>query len=221
MSCRVVLLSGFVLGCGPAVTTDESGDLTAADGDTGTTTADATATTAGTTAATTATTAMTTVGTTTEPAGCATDFVTGCQSNCAAAVTCNPGDPELGTFEECVMQCTAELIELPPACQQAWCEALACTGTLDCKSLKIGTAECDALFAATDEACAGDDCFVGAGADGMCEYGCNGGVELRLRCDASVCVCFEDDIETASCPADGICNALDGLDDYGAACCGW
>jgi hypothetical protein len=219
---RIVALPLLLSACGPAVSTDGSASASEAEGsadDTTTGTAtNATATTAGTisgdmttTATTTATTSAT--ATTGEPVGCATDWTTGCPSWCAAAITC---DPSFGVYEECVMDCIAELGEEPPECQTAWCDAYTCWGGLDCATLMgAGSPECDALAAIADE-CSGG----GGGPDGSCAYGCTD-PDRSLTCDAMGCICEENGVEVGACPTDGICDKLEAIEEFAKACCGW
>jgi len=99
----------------------------------------------------------------------------------------------------------------------------ACFGALDCDTLAAGSPECDALaveaFELWDE---GSDCIFGGGSNGSCEHSCEvQGVEQRLACDVELCTCFVNGEAIASCPANGLCNDLDALDDYEASCCGW
>jgi len=130
--CRPCLVVLLVLGCGPAVTTDDTSTDTGGS-------ADSTATTAGTTATTApGTTTTTTTGTTGAPT-CPADFVSGCQSYCAAEITCNP---DLGPYEDCVNElCAADVAAASAECQQSFCEALTCYGGLDCATLQDGSPE--------------------------------------------------------------------------------
>lgn len=223
MSPRIALLLTMALGCGPVIPSDDTGDGSGAD-DTGTDTGDSagTATTAGTTATTTTagTTATTTAGTTVEPTGCPADYVTGCQSYCAAVVTCGLDD---GSYEDCVTGCIGGLAEESAECQQVMCEGLTCYGLLDCASIENGSPECEAAIEKADEVCegGGSKCLIGAGSDGSCEYVCGGEIEQRLSCELGTCTCYENDVPYASCPTDGLCEMLDAVEDYAAACCGW
>lgn len=215
----------LALGCGPVISSDDTdaGDGSADDSGTGssadtTASTTATTTTAGTTAGTTATT---TTGTTVEPTGCAVDYVSGCQSYCAAEITC---DPEVGIYEECVNElCGPDLAAASAECQQVFCEALTCYGVLDCNTLENGSPECETMIAKADEVCdlGGSECIVGASSDGSCEYICDGEVERRMVCEAGSCGCYENDIVFAQCPIDGVCTDTDAISDYAAACCGF
>lgn len=213
----------MVAACGPAIDTDD-GAGTGDDGDsssgsgTSATTTTASSTTATTTIGTTDGTTTTT--TTTGPApGCAEDYVIGCQSYCAASLTCDPG-PD-GAYEECVNGCIGEIPEGDVPCQVALCEAFACFGALDCATLDAGAPECEAMLEANGECLTGDDCFYGGSSEGECEYGCSGEVDRSLRCNVEVCTCYENDVPGESCPADGVCKDFEQLDELAVFCCGW
>lgn len=228
MSSRIALLMTLALGCGPAVSTDDTGGSAPDDSGTGTDTTAGTATTAstGTAAETTASTSPgtspdPTAGTTAVPSTCASDYVTGCQSYCAATITC---DPESGEYEACVTSCAADIARESVECQTQYCEALSCYGALDCVSLETNSPECDALAEKTDEVCegGGSKCLIGAGSDGTsCSYTCGGEIVQRVSCEGGSCVCYEDDVQIAECPADDICANLDAIEEYASACCGW
>ena len=224
----MVVAWGLLGGCGPAVATDEGTGEADSSGD-----ATGTATTAGTTVGTTVGTTdptTTTVGTTatTEPAGCAGEWVGGCQSYCAALITCHP---DLGTYEDCVNGCIDGFGALTPDCQVAWCEAYTCMGGLDCASFDNGNPDCDALGSAAEAMCGtatttdttvGDEdngCYVG-GNELECEYGC-ALEDHRFHCDQMACTCYVGDVETGGCAAAGACDNWDKLAGYAADCCGW
>jgi hypothetical protein len=217
----------LVLGCAPSVS---SGDTGSGNGDDDSSTSgviSGTATAASTTATTTTATTTTTTGT---PPGCTEDFVPGCQSYCAAVVTC---DPDNGPYEDCVTGCVTELAGYTPECQVAYCEAYACVGTLDCATLEAGSADCDAMLAAAGDQCgraetdggdSGDTaCSASIGPDGMsCVWTCKiDGIEQALDCAEGTCTCLENGVETASCPDSDICELIDSIDDYAKGCCGW
>lgn len=174
------------------------------------------------------TTATTTTSTTGEPAGCASDWVTGCQSYCAALITCHP---ELGSYEQCVMDCVNEIVDYPSECQLAWCDAYTCFGTLDCATLDDGSPMCDELGNVAESLCFGDETGVGeVTGDGTCGIGSNGGDECeyscldtgrRFVCVADLCTCYEGDNAVAGCDSMGACSDLGNLPDYSMDCCGW
>jgi hypothetical protein len=185
----------------------------------------------GTTSPTTMSTTLgTTDGTTTGmPAGCSTDFVSGCQSYCAAVVTC---DPENGPYEDCVTSCIDELAAYTPECQVAFCEGYACVGTLDCATLENGIGECSEIFSAAGDQCGiadeGDVSEVGdtactTGGDGIdCDWQCDlDGFDRGLSCSGGTCLCLEDGVQVGSCPDGGICEIPDSIEDYAKGCCGW
>jgi hypothetical protein len=67
----------------------------------------------------------------------------------------------------------------------------------------------------------GGECAIGStGGMGMCDWGiyCEGFTH-EMHCDAVECVCFEDGVETNTCPAMDVCD--DGtIEEYAAMCCG-
>jgi hypothetical protein len=228
MSRFAAAVLAWVVACGPAVSTDDTGAGTD-DGDSGnaddtgtttTSTSTSTGTTMSTTAPSTETTAGTTAGTTVDPSACAADFVSGCQSYCAATITC---DPARGVYEECVTGCVQGITESSVECQTTYCEGLTCLGGLDCASLDSGTPECNAIIDKAERICfnEGDLCSIGVGPDGACEFRCLGEVEQRLSCALGTCVCFENDVKTEACPAEDVCNDLGSIEAYADACCGW
>ncbi|MBK8234732.1 MAG: hypothetical protein IPK74_04160 [Deltaproteobacteria bacterium] len=212
--CVVLVLGGIA--CAPSVPSDETGGGSGSSDSGG-----SMGTTATTTASTTMTTAMTTLDTTGVPAGCAGDWVTGCQSYCAAIITCGI---DAGPYEDCVTGCIAELAESTAECQVAQCDAFTCFGTLDCASLMNGNPDCEIAQQKADEVCGGGDesCYVGGGKTGTCEWGCSGpDYDHRVICDGPTCTCFDGDIFTAECPSDNVCDTFDALDAYAMACCGF
>jgi len=215
-----------LFGCGPNVSSDESGD----GGDDDSSSGDATAATTSMTTATTATT-MTTMSTATmttattvaddtgAPATCDDSFVIGCQSYCAALITCHPDE---GTYEDCVTSCQTDLAEEEPVCQLAQCEAFACAGTLDCASLDDDALGCEDTFAKAEEACGGDEvCSVGEGPANTCEYSCSGPPEHTLRCEPTGCSCYEDGELVGECALMEPCADIGDLADVAIECCGW
>jgi hypothetical protein len=219
----------LALGCGPVISSDDTdaGDGSADDTGTGSsaetsaTTSTAGTTTAGTTTAGTTAGTTATTGTTVEPTGCAADYVSGCQSYCAAEITC---DPESGIYEDCVNDlCDPGLAAASAECQQAFCEALTCYGVLDCNTLENGSPECETAVAKAEEVCdlGASECIVGESSGGSCEYICDGEVERRMVCEAGSCACYENDVVFAECPIDGVCTDTATISDYAAACCGF
>jgi hypothetical protein len=216
----------LLLACGPAVDSEGTGDE---DDDS----SSSSGTTPGTTTATTMTTVSTTESPTTTttgvPAGCSTDFVSGCQSYCAAVVTCTADN---GPYEDCVTSCIDELAGYTPECQVAFCEGYACVGTLDCATLETGIGECSEIFSAAGELCGasdeGDVTDVGdtactTGGDGIsCDWSCDiDGFVRELSCSGGTCFCFEDGVQISSCSDGGICEIPDSLEEYAKGCCGW
>lgn len=67
----------------------------------------------------------------------------------------------------------------------------------------------------------GGECAIGGtGGMGMCEWGifCEN-FSHEMVCDAVECVCFEDGVETETCPAMDVCD--DGtIVEYAEMCCG-
>lgn len=230
---RDVVMAWVLLGgCAPQVGTE--GGETDDDSGPGTGTAASTVATAaeGTTVATTMSTSVgttaTTTTTTTGEVGCAGDWVSGCQSYCAALITCHP---DLGSYEQCVMDCVNEIADLGTDCQTAWCEAYTCFGGLDCATLDNGSPDCDELGAAAENLCFGSETGVGEiTGDGTCSIGSNGGDECeyscettgqRFVCTADLCTCYQDGNAVAGCESMGICADLGNLSDYAVDCCGW
>lgn len=205
------------MGCAPSVPSDETGDGTGSSDSGG-----SMGTTASTTASTTATTATTTAETTGVPAGCAADWVTGCQSYCAAIITCGI---DAGPYEDCVTGCIQELAEEPSECQLAQCDAFTCFGSLDCASLMAGNPDCEISQQSADEVCGrgGDEtCYVGGGKGDTCEWGCSGpDYDHRLLCEGPTCTCFDGETFVAECPSDDVCATFDALEAYAMACCGF
>lgn len=223
-------IAATLFGCGPNVSTDESG-ADGDDDDSGTdgSTTETTMTTVATMTTATTMTTMTTVATMTTPTTVADDtgdpptcddsFVIGCQSYCAALITCHPDE---GTYEECVTSCSEELAESEPICQVAQCEAFSCAGTLDCASLDNNAQGCEDSFAKAEEACGGDEaCLVGAGPEDTCVLSCPGPPEQTLRCEIDGCSCYEDDELVSECALMMPCFDLAGLDQIALECCGW
>jgi hypothetical protein len=229
---RDVVMAWVLLGgCAPQVgtegggTDDDSGSTTATTAGTATTPSDTTASTTMTTSADTTATTSTTTTTTGEPT-CASDWVSGCQSYCAALITCHP---DLGSYEECVMDCVNEIADLGAECQFAWCEAYSCFGGLDCATLDNGSPECDELGYVAESLCFGNDdvttggkdsCGIGGNGSDECEYSCLG-TGRRFVCVADLCTCYENDNAVAGCESNGVCDDLGNLPDYSMDCCGW
>lgn len=213
----VVLLTA----CGPAIDVGQTDGVADDDGTTEPTTGAMTmtaATDASVESGSPTSSPMTaaTTATTTEPAGCDTDFVIGCQSFCATNITCHPDE---GPYEECVTDCVDSLVDQGAECQVAMCDALSCLGTLDCPTFDNGDPTCEALAEATDSICdfEGETCYYGSGR-GFCEHGCGDRV---IRCDTTTCECFDGDEQTASCPSENICASSGDLEDLAQTCCGW
>ena len=208
-------LYAVALACGPVVSTDSGGD---AGGDEESTRGSATTedpTVESASDPTTGTTAIPGDATGTPPM-CADAWAIGCQSYCAAVVTC---DPENGPFEECVNECTTELLKDPGECQVAWCEAYSCIGLLDCPTIDAGDATCDALWAEADE-CSPDVACLASSGPGTCELRCFD-PDRRISCDAARCDCFEGEVQIASCEFTGACDEPAGLDIAAGECCAW
>ena len=215
-------LAMILCGCGPLVAGDEDGGAESSADETST---DASVGTATTAPATTSTGVDT--STTSAPVTCASDWLPGCQSYCAALITCQP---EIGTYEACVTGCIDGFSVLTPDCQAAWCEAYTCLGGLDCASLETSTPECDALGGAAESICPPIDmtttsdtdgeCFGGEGGEeDVCEIGCD---DRLMHCDGMTCSCEAGGMPTGSCvQPEGLCSAFEKLDDFAAECCGW
>ncbi len=220
-------IAATLFACGPNVSTEESGGDgdegdTSSGGDTTENTSAVTMTTA-TTMTTMTTDATMTAATVTDDTGppptCDDSFVIGCQSYCAALITCHPDE---GTYEECVTSCSEELAQSEPICQVAQCEAFACAGTLDCASLDNDAQGCEDTFAKAEEACGGDEvCSVGGGPKDTCELSCSGPPERTLRCEIDGCSCYEDGELVSECALMMPCFDLGALDQVALECCGW
>lgn len=82
---------------------------------------------------------------------------------------------------------------------------------------------CNDEFAANEMACEGCESFAGVG-EGGCSLGtsCPGEPIREISCEGDTCTCLEDDVETGSCPANGVCEGPDGaLRMLAAECCGF
>jgi hypothetical protein len=153
-------------------------------------------------------------------AACTANWLSGCQSFCAATVTC---DPTQGSFEACVQGCSDALTEASSGCQQARCAALECKGALDCTTLAAGSPACDAIDSDATEVCNGDaGVVVGCAGydyvDGSCAVICDD--DHSMRCADSTCTCFTGDTVVGSCELEAACTGLNadiGYDD----CCGF
>jgi hypothetical protein len=219
------MIAATLFACGPNVSTDGSeddgGDDDSSSGDPTTTTATTatTMTTDATMTAATMTTATTVTDDTGTPVTCEDSFVIGCQSYCAALITCHPDE---GTYEECVTSCQTDLAEEEPVCQLAQCEAFACAGTLDCASLDNDALGCEDTFAKAEEACGGDEvCGIGEGPGNTCEFSCSGPPEQTMRCQPDGCECYEDGELVAECALMEPCTDIGVIDQIALECCGW
>lgn len=218
-------LAMVLCGCGPLVAGDDDGGADTSADESSTDTTAGTSVGTATTAPSTMSTGVDT-STTSEPVTCASDWLPGCQSYCAALITCQP---DIGTYEACVTGCIDGFSVLTPDCQAAWCEAYTCLGGLDCASLETSTPECDALGGAAESICPAIDmttsdtdgeCFGGEGGEeDVCELGCD---DRLMQCDGTTCSCEAGGMPTGSCPQpEGLCSAFEKLDDFAAECCGW
>ncbi|MBC8068068.1 MAG: hypothetical protein IAG13_07025 [Deltaproteobacteria bacterium] len=216
----------LLLACGPNVDSDGTGADESSSSSGGTTPGSTSPTT---TMSTTLSTTDATTTTTGVPPGCNTDFVSGCQSYCAAVVTCDPAN---GPYEDCVTSCIDELAAYTPECQIAFCEGYACVGTLDCATLANGIGECSEIFSAAGDLCGvadegevsddGDTACTTGGDEIDCSWACDmDGFDRELSCSGGTCFCFQNGAEVGSCPDGGICEIPDSLEEYAKGCCGW
>lgn len=143
-----------------------------------------------------------------------------CDPFCDKLVACGLD----GAFEGC--PCNADLGGAK--CLARWDEATQCFAAATCAALQNEEGPCWSLFLGAYEQCsAGEDgCelyLVGGGPDdGTCTFGqeCVDAPNLELHCDDATCTCTSDGAPAGSCPADGVCDALDGdLAAKIAACC--
>lgn len=161
--------------------------------------------------------------------GEAPDAEARCQARCENLIACNPEEFEpLGL---CVEVCLEEFefgSEGTPECQQAFLDYDACLTESSCRELLSGrfcVAEEEQAF---DGPCVGDSgCGVAVmpPSGGACGKAliCDGSAK-ELLCEGDTCTCVEDEVEGASCPSAGICDAEDwsaALEQAAIECCGF
>lgn len=149
----------------------------------------------------------------TGPRECSEDDSFGCTAACAVSSQCDTSQSLAACVEACVMAVDAR----SPVCAPVFCEAHACTASLDCASFEAGQAACDAAFAERLAYC---ECEDNGDHLGGCERVCFGPTTRVVVCGGARCSCHEDGVLVADCE-NRWCPGGDFDDEAEAACCGW
>lgn len=149
-----------------------------------------------------------------------------CTAACENMIAC---DPEAGPLAECVEPCVFDFMDIgrdaSPACVEALLNYNLCVAGADCRA--IAEEPCGPQEEAIEEACFGDVCSVGvmppAGGDCGKSLNCRD-ADRMILCEGDTCTCFENDVETKSCPSAMVCEGEDwaaALDAAALECCGF
>lgn len=151
-----------------------------------------------------------------------------CNHFCATWGDCVGETPE--DLAECVMDCEADLSELEEPCRGALVTTMECQATLTCVQLDQmeqgldGPCLDEAM--AQQEVCGfGNSCSFGGGGDpegDECSFmrECAGEPKLEMKCTATVCECFSDDVKFGECAPEDVCADFDLLAAKALSCCG-
>ncbi|MCY1062791.1 hypothetical protein [Nannocystis sp. SCPEA4] len=213
----------LLLGACPAGggTTDSDSDATTTS--TSSTTAEMPTTDAETTIATEATT---TEGTTTsddptigDPGD--VDLYDACKAVCERRVECGI----VTEVKTCTVGCVLEFNEVAEECLPTSLDLLQCLSQSSCPELEgpVEEGPCEEVYGmtlvCTDPGPVGCEQSLSEGEECGLKNECPGEPTQEMVCDADTCTCFEDGMEVASCPADGVCQQGDAIFDTFAACC--
>ena len=217
-----------LLGCGSESATSNAPDATST-GSTSTTTESPT-----TTAPVEATMISTDTGASSheeESSGSSGDatggYMSACEAECDREVECM-----LLTTEDCLDACN-EGSGLGPECDAAATEFLTCEAMMTCEELISFVDDgdpgpCADQFAAVARAC--PECGGSSGGNAtecQADRSCAGEPVVAVECDTQTCTCFEDGAPVGTCPAMGVCMAMDEVQpdtnwpEFMAQCCGF
>lgn len=144
-----------------------------------------------------------------------------CEAFCEQAIACGGGGDETA---DCVLNCTSEFQEIDAECVPNHFIYLECNAKLLCDP-----------FAPVEEACAeafeahvicgneAEECMqtTHEGGEGVCGLGlsCPDLPTYEISCEGDTCVCLQDGVEVAQCPADDVCAQGDAIFDKLDECC--
>ncbi|MBZ5710524.1 hypothetical protein [Nannocystis pusilla] len=217
----------LLLGACPAGGGTTDGDPDAATTSTSAATAETPTTDAETTTATTGDDeATTTEGATTsddptigDPGDA--DLYEACTATCERQVEC-------GTTTElmpCIVGCALQFNQVAEECLPVTLDFLLCLSQASCSDLEgeVSEGPCADVFGSflvcADTGPVGCEQSLSEGEECGLTNECPGEPTQELVCDADTCTCFEDGMEVASCPAEGVCQQGDAIFDKFADCC--
>lgn len=154
-----------------------------------------------------------------------------CAAVCGPLVECGL----LQNEQMCVNGCLGDFGGGEGACDAAIGQFLLCLSGMECQELQtwFETEEpgsCTDAYNLAEQACDGGmmgDCVVSFGSNQQgteCfaeQVDCPGEPDLQMQCNETECVCLVDGVETAICPADGVCQMEDQIGQKSLDCCGF
>ncbi len=147
-----------------------------------------------------------------------------CQDLCDKLTGCSlPAPPE------CVADCSGELDGLEDICEIATQEFYKCVNTMTCDEFVAffqdeDPGPCAAEVSAQGDACSDEACSAGVGTNQEgteCSYQvtCMDEPVKQMSCAGDTCSCLVGDKEVGTCAAEGVCMALEQVEDKAKTCC--
>lgn len=151
-----------------------------------------------------------------------------CGEVCGRFVECEQADDQ----DACAAECSDNFGTADLACQGAATDLLACVDGMTCAQIVAflddeDPGPCAAQLAAHAEACGGNECTasIGAAEDGTaCNlfHDCPDEPTREMSCDTVTCTCSVGGVPSdRTCPADNVCQTLEGIEDKAKTCCGF